>query len=36
MFLIKFDDGMGKEKTTKITDDNQLFNLFPDFYQAVL
>ena len=36
MFLIRFDDGMGKEKTTKITDDNQLFNLFPDFYQAVL
>ena len=35
MFLIKFDDGMGKE-TTKITDDKQLFNLFPEFYQAVL
>ena len=36
MFLIKFDDGLGNETTTKINCDDQLFNLFPDFYQAVL
>lgn len=36
MFLIKFDDGLGNETTKKINHDSQLFNLFPEFYQAVL
>ena len=36
MFFIKFVDGMGNEKSRKINHERQLFDLFPDFYQAVL